>query len=246
VEQCDESLYELCKSASLNFGLSSENFSLGWNLDAETQNHLLRVCLYSIAIANSLGIHENRYWMKNFIEASLKHDCGKAGVEDMEISYEGKIPILRGCDKRYHFVNKETGFTQEDRRRMNNHIDIGIIFFTNEEPIKSISACHHLWQKNPVFPAWLKSCKRTKETDYLSKLLAIVDCYDAASERINTRNSHSPRKLEHKEAIETLLQEYGNLQIVYRGHQLPKIRANGEELINYFCGYGIFKEIKSY
>jgi hypothetical protein len=186
--------------------------------------------------------------MKGFIEASLQHDIGKANVEEMGVSYEGEIPVIGGrpFDERYKFLDKKGDFTQEDRRRINDHIDVGIILSGMEEPAKSIAACHHLWQKNPVSPALLRVCKRTNETNYLSKLLAIADFYDAASERANTRNSEFPRKLEPEEVKEVLLQEYENLLVVYKGNKLPKVKTNGRELINRFYNEGIFEKINFY
>ena len=246
MEERDNTLRDLCKSACINWGLGSTHFQLPYEMDTETRNHSLRVCLYSIAIANSLDLHKNRNLMKGFIEASLQHDIGKANVEGIGFHYEKGVLVMGGrpFNDRYHFVNKKTEFTQEDRRRMNEHIDTGIIFI--DEPAKSIVALHHAWQKNPVLPLWLKSCKRTKETDYLSKLLAIADCFDAALNRVNTRNSDVPKKLDLDKAIEVVLEEYRNLPIVYKRNELPKIKTNGKELIDYLSDYEILEKIKVY
>jgi len=224
-DRFDWNLYHICKSAYIRLGFQSDKFWFPHTLDSETSNHSMRVCMYAILMKGYFNFPEN--WARSFVDASLKHDFGKDGVESI-----GRIDknTIGGRRDKYLFLNKKDNFTEEDRRRVNDHIDLALLFL-QEEPMRTIIAYHHAWQKNPVLPMSIKSCKRTKETDYLSKLLAIADCYDAAATRINTRNSDSPKQLTPPEVKEILMEEYGNLKINYRGNKLPRIKTKGRDLI---------------
>jgi hypothetical protein len=237
-EKINKELFEICQSAFFDLGIDNQ-FWFPSTLDSQTMNHELRVCLYSILVSRFL-FSENQLWKKYFTEAALKHDHGKADVERVGVYKTKNGTIIGGrgqFEKESSFVNKKENFTEDDQRKMKDHIDLAIMF--EEEPIKTIIAYHHFWQKKSVLPVQVYSCKQTIETDYLSKLLGIIDFYDAAH-RVNTRNSEIPKKLTQSEIKKILLEEYGNLKIKYSGKEFPKIDMEGENFIESFYERSIF------
>ena len=212
------------------------------NNDYETSKHSIRVGLYCTAIANYLGIFDkNPQLGRDFVQAGFMHDIGKAFVESVGLTgytlNGGGIYGYRPKEERTHLVNKKTGFTKEDQEKMKDHVDVGLVFV--EEPIKSIIANHHAHQKNPVLPK-TQNLKNSKESYYLSRLLALSDFNDAASTRENDRNGYIPIVSELKKTKELLINEYENLSIKYNGSKLPKINTTGRDLIEELYDANIF------
>ena len=66
----------------------------------ETANHSLRVTLYTLAIAEQMGVPENE--LPDIIKGSLLHDVGKIGVPDHILLKPGKLTAEEWVEMRKH------------------------------------------------------------------------------------------------------------------------------------------------
>ena len=203
----------------------AEKFELG--------NHISRVALDSVVLADMLGFGRNSEYEHQgflFVDAAISHDDGKTDPDLIDLA------------------EKKTDFTRRDRKRMKEHVLGGVYCLEEALPIK---ADHHRWQRNsysPISPFWNALRKltgryhidRTPESETLSKFLGVLDFHDSAATRANTRNYSEPRLPSPEELKGLLIHEYGCLRIRYLGEKLPPIDISGRELIEELFGKGVF------
>lgn len=188
----------------------------------ETYENSARAALYSIKTSEFLGFNDE-YKQKFFI-ASLLHDIGKYRVFNMS--------------------DKES-FDPAKNPEMKEHPLYGADFTESlGKDISAIIAMHHSFQPNGYKPNL--QIEETEEAVYLSKLLAIIDCYDAASTRKNGKllgfaDKMLFRKLPSKDKVrKSLLRAYGDLDLKYSGDKLPQSDMKGDFLINLLYKHDIF------
>ncbi len=179
-----------------------------------TYFHMVRVALHFFDVLNFLGA--NREWKKHALIAGVEHDTGKI------IAFNP-----HNHDKRY----------PEYKKHLRQHSRISADFVAPYDPIAAaIIERSHIHQPDP-YPKELKY-PQTPEVDFTSKVLAIVDFYDSASTRQNSRIKSSFSKrveewaktkgrhslfLPTKADVKKALLEERNFDMTYLGDKLPKI-----------------------
>ena len=176
----------------------------------ETANHILRVSIYSFVVGSFIGLRKEQ--RDTLVLAALFHDLGKISVDVINIA------------------EKKIGFDEVDRATMENHVSHSSVMVLDVD-IKTIIALHHSWQKNP-YGVYGEIIRKTKENEFLSKILALIDFHDSAATRVNTRNSQEPRLLKSSEVKDLLIKEYSDMEFGdFIGFN------NGKELIE-----GLYKD----
>jgi HD-GYP domain-containing protein (c-di-GMP phosphodiesterase class II) len=152
-----------------------ENLAVLENRDKATEQHCIRIGLYSEAIAAFHGADEG-YDARAALMAGTLHDIGKALVP-------GEL------------LRKTGEFTAEDRRLIEPHVMrtyellMGILEYTGQ-----ITVRHHRFQDNP-YPQELPvtateyTSERLEWFDRHAEVLSIADFFDAATVR---SDSHGP------------------------------------------------------
>jgi diguanylate cyclase (GGDEF)-like protein/putative nucleotidyltransferase with HDIG domain len=130
--------------------------------DACTHDHLCRVQVYSLKIAQYLGLPEQE--VRALHAASILHDIGKLAVPDYIISKPGKL-------------------TAEEFEKMKIHTVVGASILDQvgfPYPVAPIVRSHHEKWDGSGYPDGLKG----EEIPIGARILAAVDCLDAlASDR---------------------------------------------------------------
>jgi len=185
----------------------------------ETAKHVENVALKGMEVADYLGIGN--------IEVSERGNVRQAMFISGLVHDKGKIsPSMRENVKKSERVRNGSmeQFTQKDMQNMKRHVLVSAEL--EEDPfIRGIIARHHIYQKNrypkiSLFPYDEKKYgERSPEVIYLSKLLAIVDCYDRAQDK------------------ERVMEIYARLKL-NRCDRLPRMK--GKKLIDMLYAEGIF------
>lgn len=196
----------------------------------ETCAHSMRTFLYAIRVLDFLGA-KNEEYRKFFAVAALLHDLGKFCA----------FEALRGG--RYN---------EQDAKDMKWHPRWSADFIRSYGEIPAaIVERHHFWQRAPYPAPKELTTAPTPEVEVLSKVLGIIDNQDAAATRENNRLRRGTfdrvkalftgRNLPSRRRVRrSLIREYGPLEIVYEGENLPEIGTTGEQLIKSLYSAGIF------
>lgn len=126
----------------------------------ETMDHAERIAQLSKKLGDKINLSQNN--MDELHLFSMLHDIGKIGIDDSILNKRGKL-------------------TSEEWVEMKKHPEIGygIAISTNElNPIAKYILTHHEWWDGSGYPDGL----RGEQIPLLSRILAIVDAYDAMTQ----------------------------------------------------------------
>lgn len=141
--------------------------------DQYTQEHSVRVALYSEEIARRMGMSEADATLIRYI--ALVHDCGKVGVPDAVLNKRG--PLNSG-----------------EREIVNSHTILGgnvLHHFTAIEGIRDGALYHHERYDGKGYPHGLKG----KKIPLCARIICIADAYDAMSSDRCYRSHLSKEKI---------------------------------------------------
>lgn len=162
IKSAEDRMYlnKLLQNKSLHSSVISSIKTTLLEKSQETEEHALRLIELSTAIGRKMKLTVEQL---NELELlSTLHDIGKIGVSDNVINKPGKL----SC---------------EERVLMNKHPEIGYrIAMASHEllPIANYILCHHERYDGKGYPQGLKG----EEIPLLSRIIAIVDAYDAMTE----------------------------------------------------------------
>jgi putative nucleotidyltransferase with HDIG domain len=135
------------------------------NYDEYTYQHSLNVCIYSIALANRLGLPKPV--VSEIGVASLFHDIGKTDIP-------------------HGILNKVEKLTAEEWRSIRAHTKSGVRVLTQLRKMDRailramvVAFCHHMNLDGTGYPQPERSIK----PDLSSRIVRIADVYDAISSR---------------------------------------------------------------
>jgi putative nucleotidyltransferase with HDIG domain len=152
---------ERSRNIELNRVFLSTIEALALAIDAKdqvTHGHIRRVQRYTMALANALGVREQRD-LDAIRAAALLHDTGKLAVPE-------------------HILNKPGPLTPSEFERMKVHADVGADIIKSIDfpyPVEPIVRHHHENWNGTGYPAGLKG----QEIPVGARILSVVDCYDA-------------------------------------------------------------------
>jgi putative nucleotidyltransferase with HDIG domain len=145
--------------------------------DQVTHGHIRRVQRYTMALARSLGVREQRE-LDAIRAAALLHDTGKLAVPE-------------------YILNKPGPLTPSEFERMKVHADVGADILKSiafPYPVEPIVRYHHENWDGTGYPAGLKG----QEIPVGARILSVVDCYDA----LTSDRPYRPRySREHAEQV---------------------------------------------
>jgi len=168
------------RNAELNRVFLSTIEALALAIDAKdqvTHGHIRRVQRYTMALAEALGVTDDR--QKDAIRAAaLLHDTGKLAVPE-------------------YILNKPGPLTPSEFERMKVHADVGADILKSIDfpyPVEPIVRYHHENWNGTGYPAGLKG----QEIPVGARILSVVDCYDA----LTSDRPYRPRySREHAEQV---------------------------------------------
>ena len=149
------------KVAELNRVFLSTIEALALAIDAKdqvTHGHIRRVQRYTMALANALGVKEEKQ-LDALKAAALLHDTGKLAVPE-------------------YILNKPGPLTPAEFERMKVHAAVGADILKSIDfpyPVEPIVRHHHENWDGSGYPAGLKG----QEIPIGARILSVVDCYDA-------------------------------------------------------------------
>ena len=126
--------------------------------DQVTHGHIRRVQRYTMALAEALGVKDQRD-LDALRAAALLHDTGKLAVPE-------------------YILNKPGPLTASEFERMKVHADVGADILKSIDfpyPVEPIVRHHHEQWDGSGYPAGL----RGQEIPLGARILSVVDCYDA-------------------------------------------------------------------
>ncbi len=126
--------------------------------DQVTHGHIRRVQRYTMALADALGVKEQRD-LDALRAAALLHDTGKLAVPE-------------------YILNKPGPLTASEFERMKVHADVGADILKSIDfpyPVEPIVRHHHEQWDGSGYPAGLSG----QEIPLGARILSVVDCYDA-------------------------------------------------------------------
>lgn len=138
--------------------------------DQKTFNHTLRVANWTATIANKLEMDEKNKEL--FISAALVHDVGK-------IEIDKKI------------LNKPDKYNKKEYEEIKKHVELGVVYLEKRnipDKVIQIMAGHHEHQGDRSYPR-KENSEKDPEIKYLSRLLAMVDYFEAATADRPSRES---------------------------------------------------------
>jgi diguanylate cyclase (GGDEF)-like protein/PAS domain S-box-containing protein len=185
IKNAEDNMYsnKLLQNKSMHSSVISSMKTALLEKSQDTEEHALRLIELSKAIGVKMKLTDEQL---NELEIlSTLHDIGKIGVSDSIINKPGKLTV-------------------EERILMNKHPEIGyrIAMATKELiPIAEYILCHHERYDGKGYPQGIKG----KEIPLLSRIVAVVDAYDAMTE------DRPYRKAMHKEdAVQEIRQNAGS------------------------------------
>ncbi len=152
----------------INLGVVSSLEKANAMNDADTGNHILRVCAYSELLAGALQL-PGEHVLKIRRYASL-HDVGKVGVPDTLLKKPGPL-------------------TEEEFEEMKRHTVMGyeILDLARAHPIaRNIALCHHEKFNGKGYPLGIAS----KEIPLEARIVALADVFDALTTRRCYKNAY--------------------------------------------------------
>jgi len=150
--------------------------------DKYTKGHCDRVAEYATKIAAALELSDE--WIKNIRYGSWLHDCGKIGIPESILNFNGPL-------------------TEEDKRIVEKHSRWGAELAQLAQlpsPIANIIAYHHERYDGSGYPNRLKNDVIPLE----ARIVSVADAYDAM-----TTDRPYRKRLSHEEAYRTLQEERG-------------------------------------
>ncbi|HOD70935.1 MAG: Cyclic di-GMP phosphodiesterase response regulator RpfG [Deltaproteobacteria bacterium ADurb.BinA179] len=152
--------------------------------DPYTKGHSERVAGYALSIARKLGLSPDV--VKAIQYGSWLHDCGKIGVSENILNYEGPLD-----DAELHIVRNHPIWGADVARQARL-----------ADTIVNIILCHHERFDGKGYPAGLKNGDIPLE----ARIVAVADIYDALTTERPYRNAYSRDK-----AMEMLVSMKGNM-----------------------------------
>lgn len=149
------------KVAELNRVFLSTIEALALAIDAKdqvTHGHIRRVQRYTMALANALGVQEEKQ-LDALKAAALLHDTGKLAVPE-------------------YILNKPGPLTPAEFERMKVHAAVGADILKSIDfpyPVEPIVRHHHENWDGSGYPGGLKG----QQIPVGARILSVVDCYDA-------------------------------------------------------------------
>ena len=125
--------------------------------DSYTKGHSLRVAIYSMELAQRMGLSEAEQEIVYY--CAILHDVGKVGIPDSILHKPGKL-------------------TDDERKVIQSHTTIGSDIFRGFPYIPDIETIvrhHHERYDGNGYPDQLKG----KAIPYLSRIICVADCFDA-------------------------------------------------------------------
>ncbi|MDX9715607.1 MAG: HD domain-containing phosphohydrolase [Dissulfurispiraceae bacterium] len=150
--------------------------------DKYTKGHCDRVAEYAIKIAKAMELPDE--WIKNIRQGSWLHDCGKIGVPEALLNYNGPL-------------------SEDEMRIVEKHPVWGAELAQLAQlsrPIANIITYHHERYDGTGYPNRLKD----KAIPLEARIVAVADTYDAM-----TTDRPYRKKISHKEALQHLREESG-------------------------------------
>lgn len=144
--------------------------------DQVTHGHIRRVQRYTMAVADALGITEQKQ-LDAIRAAALLHDTGKLAVPE-------------------YILNKPGPLTPSEYERMKVHATVGADILKSINfpyPVEPIVRHHHENWNGTGYPAGLKG----QEIPLGARILSVVDCYDALTSDRPYRPRYSRDHAEH-------------------------------------------------
>ena len=155
--------------------------------DQKTYEHSVRTGLLGVEVAKHASLDE-----KAMLYAGLLHDVGKILIRTELLKKTGK-------------------FTKKEMKEMEKHVEYGYKLLSDIHDFSAeIALRHHKYQKH-MYPkkAYKSSVKFSKGTvakiDTHARIFAVIDFYDAVTNRDNERFG---KKLSTEEAKQALLSSY--------------------------------------
>ena len=142
--------------------------------DRYTHGHIRRVQAYAVALAECMGVKEERELM-GIKAGALLHDIGKIAIPEF-------------------ILNKPTVLTETEYEKMKIHPAVGAVMLKDIEfpyPVLPLVKSHHeRWDGNG-YPEGLKG----DEIPLSARILSLVDCYDALTTNRPYRSPMSPPQI---------------------------------------------------
>lgn len=129
--------------------------------DSDTNEHNYRVTLYSIKLAQEIGLEKEE--IKKLIVGAFLHDVGKIGISDNILLKNGKL-------------------TDEEFDTMKHHVIKGIELIEGNhwlEKSKDVILCHHEKYDGSGYPNNLKG----ENIPVIARIFSIVDVFDALTSK---------------------------------------------------------------
>ncbi len=157
------------------------------NYDEYTYYHSFNVCIYSIALANRLGLP--RKILAEIGAAALFHDIGKTDIPQS-------------------ILNKMGNLTEEEWKSLQQHTIAGVKHLTQLKRLDSatlqsiiVAFCHHLNMDSSGYPQTMGTIK----PDAISRIVRIVDIYEA----LTSARSYRMKPFSKAEALEVIAKRAG-------------------------------------
>ena len=150
--------------------------------DRDTDIHNYRVTIYSVTLAESLGMRQEN--IRGLIKGAFLHDIGKIGIGDQILLKPGKL-------------------TKSEREIMKRHVNHGIDIIGRSEWLKDaidVVGCHHEQFDGNGYPNGLSG----EAIPINARIFAIVDVFDALTSRRPYKDS-----IPFEEAIKILAEGRG-------------------------------------
>lgn len=151
--------------------------------DSDTDIHNYRVTIYSVNLAESLGL--STQVIHALIKGAFLHDIGKIGISDQILLKSGSL-------------------TQEERNTMKHHVDHGLDIIKHSDWLKDaadVVQYHHEQFNGNGYPCGLAG----EEIPIIARIFAVADVFDALT---SIRPYREPMAVEM--AMETLDQGRGS------------------------------------
>jgi len=162
IKNAEDNMYrsKLLQKRSMHSTVISSMKTALWEKSQETEEHALRLIKLSKAIGQKMNLTEGQL---NELELlSTLHDIGKIGISDSILNKPGTLSV-------------------EERILMKKHPEIGYRIAVTSNELYPIAECilyHHERYDGKGYPQGLKG----DEIPLLSRIIAVVDAYDAMTE----------------------------------------------------------------
>jgi len=151
--------------------------------DHSMEEHMNDVSLYSVMIAEALGLDDNI--VEEIKKAGLLHDIGKIVIPYSVLNSSGNLSILEREDIQKH---PETGY-----RILSNAVNL--------DRIAQYTLSHHEWYNGKGYPQQIKGTDIPLE----SRILSVADAYSA----MTSARSYRPKPFTKKQALDELTKKKG-------------------------------------